>query len=399
MKETKGITLVTLVITIIVSLLLAGVAIASMGIDDGLLAKSKESVNEYKQKTEEEQENIEGLGEMIKEYTRAPLGTAVFNENKTYDGLKKGTYDNPIIPKGFYPVNENQAIWGETEGYKKGLVIEDADRNQYVWVPVDGINVSFERVDWKYPEGDSRAGASIVSGTYSSYNDPTLPNGMSTSITINQGFYIARYEAGVSGDMKEALKTANDGTEVTALTSDTTAKYGTGTYKPVSKSDAMVWSYIKYKDASGYGANLVAKSLYPEDSENYGAISTLIYGVQWDTVLDFIGAYNVGEEGYDIYATNSIGMGNYSGTNEGDLFSEIAYSGGSDLFRQKNIYDMAGNAYEWTNEVCGARGVNRGGCYSLSGTPAATRYNRKTNASASYIGFRVALYVKITEES
>jgi len=168
--------------------------------------------------------------------------------------------------------------------------------------------------------------------------------------------------------MKAALKNANNGIEVTELTSDTTDTYGTGRYLPVSKQGAMVWNYIKYDDGNGNGASKVASSLYPESSNDYGVVSTLIYGAQWDTALKFIGAYNVGEEGYATYATNSTGMGNYDETNGGDTFAsttEPTTTGAAMEFRQKNIYDMAGNVWEWTNERCYFTRVYRGGAYNI----------------------------------
>ncbi len=50
----KGITLVALVITIIVLLILAGVTIASLSGEDGLLTKSSKAVNQTSQSTEKE---------------------------------------------------------------------------------------------------------------------------------------------------------------------------------------------------------------------------------------------------------------------------------------------------------------------------------------------------------
>ena len=75
---------------------------------------------------------------------KAEINTIV-DENQTYDGRLKGTYYNPIIPKGFAPINENGADWGSADGYKKGLVITDEVNeegnsigNEFVWVPVEG---------------------------------------------------------------------------------------------------------------------------------------------------------------------------------------------------------------------------------------------------------------------
>ena len=144
--------------------------------------------------------------------------------------------------------------------------------------------------------------------------------------------------------------------------------------------------------------------MYPEEDVNYGAVSTLIYGAQWDTALRFIGAYNVGEDEYDTYATNSTGMGNYSGKNGADDIASTsapAECGARDGFRQKNIYDMAGNVREWTMEKYSAHRVARGGCYydSVSDYPASRRIDYFVFKANSYYGFRVGLYIKSSSES
>ena len=58
-KETKGITLVALIITVIILLILAGVTISLVIGKNGLIAKSKESVEKYNEKAKEEQWQLE----------------------------------------------------------------------------------------------------------------------------------------------------------------------------------------------------------------------------------------------------------------------------------------------------------------------------------------------------
>lgn len=57
-KNTKGITLIALVVTIIILLILAGVAINIAVGDNGLFIKSKQSVEKYKEKSAEEKLNL-----------------------------------------------------------------------------------------------------------------------------------------------------------------------------------------------------------------------------------------------------------------------------------------------------------------------------------------------------
>ena len=294
--------------------------------------------------------------------------------NLTIDGKTTGTYNNPLIPAGFYAVNENNAIWQSSDGYKNGLVITDeidedgnSTGNEFVWVPVDGEIVKFERYDWGKQTG----------GSYSDYSE-TVPTEINKSVTTNGGFYIGRYEAGKP-----------DG--VTIKTD--------GTVKPVSKQGVTAWNSIAWSEDNnnndinpGNGAVTVAGSMYPDGDSNYGAVSTLIYGTQWDTALKFIGAYNIGEAGYNIYATNSTGMGNYKGTNGADDITSTsvpAECGAREGFRQKNIYDMAGNVWEWTMEKYSTDCINRGGGFSSSsGSDRPASYRDYPYVDSHYSNFR-----------
>ena len=223
-----------------------------------------------------------------------------------------------------------------------------------------------------------------MSSKITSFNEltETLPTALTESVKNNGGFYIARFEAGISEDMPQE-----------ELSSDSSATYGTGTYKPVSKQEAIVWNYIQWGDRNddtnpGNGAVTVARSMYPENDTNYGAVSTLIYGAQWDTALKFIEAYDIGEAGFATYATNSDGMGNYHGVSGADIFSGVARCGAAEEFKQKNIYDMAGNVYERTMEKYGEFHIARGDDY-LYGTgaqfPAAFRANWSLNEHSDII--------------
>lgn len=72
-KEEKGITLVALVITIIILLILAGVALSLVIGKNGLIAKSKEGVDTYKEKAKEEQWQLEDLETGMEEIDSAEL--------------------------------------------------------------------------------------------------------------------------------------------------------------------------------------------------------------------------------------------------------------------------------------------------------------------------------------
>ena len=83
-----------------------------------------------------------------------PDENGYFTENSTINGRTESTAYNPLIPKGFKPIEDEttkQAIWGEgseaptREAVNSGLVIQNQDGNQYVWIPVDGVDVKLSR--------------------------------------------------------------------------------------------------------------------------------------------------------------------------------------------------------------------------------------------------------------
>jgi hypothetical protein len=262
----------------------------------------------------------------------------IATENTTFNG-QIAEYDNPIIPKGFKAI-EDGAVW--PTDWNNGLVIEDENGNQFVWVPVDGTNVTY--VKW------CTTGTSHASTT----NDSILSGAVdeSTQVTTYGGFYIARYEAGnQSGTL-------------------------------VSKKDAIVWTDINYTNSKTQ-----AQAMYNMAEVKSG----LVTGTQWDTVMRWI-SNNSGPS-----VTDSRAWGNHSDSidpaNVGNGSKRTA--GYSPNWKAKNIYDLARNTWEWTNEIYSSYRVNRGGYYNFSGSdyPAAYRNFFGSSFTNSFISFRVVLYV------
>ena len=73
MKNQNGITLIALVITIIVLIILAGVAIAMLSGDNGILKKATEAADTYDQKDLEEATKL-AIGEIMTESLGLPTG-------------------------------------------------------------------------------------------------------------------------------------------------------------------------------------------------------------------------------------------------------------------------------------------------------------------------------------
>ena len=99
-KTNKGITLIALVITIIVLLILAGVTIAMLTGNNGILKKVKEAKEKTKQAEQEETYALESVLNKINSSTPSTDG---YNESKQVN--------SPKITQGMIPVKWNGTNW------------------------------------------------------------------------------------------------------------------------------------------------------------------------------------------------------------------------------------------------------------------------------------------------
>ena len=163
------------------------------------------------------------------------------------------------------------------------------------------------------------------------------------------------------------------------------------------------------------GAVYLSNSLYTGKT-GYGVKSMLCTGAAWDSMLDFIkdSSHNV---------TSSSSWGNYKNSDtykvyRGSLYSNSTWSAadttnGSDVTKDteillttgankrnssKNIYDVAGNCYEWTTEANSTDSrVIRGGDYGFDGSSSPAKDRVSGNPTGSYDdrSFRPLLYVAL----
>jgi hypothetical protein len=305
--------------------------------------------------------------------------TIIPPSGETYSGTTTGfAYNNPIIPTGFTTVNTTDASWSSlSTDWDKGLVIQDASGNQFVWVPVDGTNVQYAK--W-----------CIIGKPYNdpSISDDTLPTGVTSEsyqITTYGGFYIARYESMFdynSGSIRAASKKSTNKTGSTNWSTTRTSTY-----------NGYLWNCINYTDARSYSEAM-------STAYGYTTVKTgLATGTQWDTVSKWIqnsGTLVTDSRAWGNYQ-DSISPANISG------YKNLQVSGYSECWKAKNIYDMAGNASEWINEKYDSYRVDRGGNNNStgSGAPVAHREYKSTdyvgyfsaNGYNNHIAFRVVLYI------
>ena len=326
-----------------------------------------------------------------------------------------------------------------------GLVIQDANENEYVWVVVPRTTAvyattglgktTFTDADYTSIENDLKEYTKTYRGS-TSYSDTwyaddknegwlseteykTLKNSMLKSVYENGGFYVGRYEAGIE-------TTGTNRTSNTDKNSD--GKYIMPSIAPVTKADAYPYTYVTRTQAQNLASNV-----------NSGTkTSSLMFGVQWDLVLAFM--HNKGNIADSTLTSNSTTIGNYcnstfqlSQTGQYAVCSNYSLSstwnqstkpttnfvdssrnkiaqssdgngilvttGTSETNKVMNIYDIAGNVWEWTLELTSYPGTNRpcarrgGGFYDTgSSLPAAYRSDGGTVGSVGIIGFRVSLF-------
>ena len=373
-NENKGITLIALVITIIVLLILAGVSIAMLTGENGVLTKATEAKDQTEIAQEKEeismsyaaakankvdkvseavtadelnaeldklnsQGEASGSGTLTVTYTNGHKYT-INQSTGAITGPSTGdagegettTPDGVTIPKGFYYVggtkDEGIVISDNQEDENKGTsheVAETLKGNQFVWVPVED-DEAFKRYEgYRYKDYKIELD-SALSSCYEPSNGYATEEeeyyAMRESVLEHNGFYVARYEAGTENGERQQ----GDGIED----------------EVVSKQGVNVYNWIDW--GQNDGAVKKSKEMYT-DKKKYEVTSTLIYGVQWDAIMLWIDhAYKTGTcDINNSFVANSRGKGNYSGT--------LKETGSDNNYSVKNIYDLAGNIEEWTMET------------------------------------------------
>ena len=222
---------------------------------------------------------------------------------------------------------------------------------------------------------------------------------MLKSVYTYGGFWIGRYEAGIEGSVTDTSK---------ARTTHSNVVIGTSP-KAISQKDAIPYNYVYCSEAQALAKEMTPNSKYT---------SSLMFGIQWDLVCKYLEVKG-GLTTANINS-NSNGWGNYSdvtrtitsdkakqSTDYGSTWKVITgtksasniilSTGASEETNKMNIYDFAGNEWEWTLEktFSGVPCAFRGGNYLLTGSnyPASYRDSNGMAYSSVVVGFRPTLYV------
>ena len=362
-------------------------------------------------------------------------------ENKINEGIVIYALSEEEIDQGVYDITKKD------EDYQYSL----ENRNQFVWVPVDRENfkTQFVRDRFEY-DIDARWGTSGLNDNWYSnilgtanekdgyfweveLDNENMPKSSQSNMNFMSGdtlkevkalyesvkeyggFYIGRYEAG--------------GTIVDEIT-----KFGRGKLSITMGKypyNGIEWAQLNNMNLDKGGVVQFSREIYPVTNIKYGAASTLTYGVQWDRTVAWM--KNIKGEEFDLL--DSTECGNYENTelskemfNENSKYISAIFNqenttqGYFDLETWKNtmdftaideeyivttgamkdanicnIYDMAGNMYEWTMEGDLTHGrVLRGGHFNSDGRYVSiiSRFDNYPTYVYACTGFRPSLYIK-----
>ncbi len=368
--------------------------------------------------------NISGYaadGRNGKEINDITFGKAVSIADPSIDGV--------IIPEGFYYVggrigtgiviSDNESDQNMYKG--RSNVGTDLEGNQYVWIevpqtnkvyPTAGLNItSFSSTEYTKIENDLHTYTSDYrkstpsTDTYysgcglsstSQYN--TLKQKMLKSVYQNGGFWIGRYETGLTN----RYRTYGEEWSVEHPITDT----------PVIQWNAYPYVWLRCSQAQTLASNMYSGN----------CTSSLLFGVQWDLTLKYMETKGIAQK---VLNEDSTEVGNYPNTvftvtngkyslDKGVNWSSSTYTkqkgegllhttGAVEQFKLLNIYDLAGNVWEWTLENSGYSSApcrSRGGDFvDLDGTdiPASARnlYGKEGDPTTNNyhgVGFRVTFY-------
>ena len=398
-KQSKGITLIALVITIIILLILAGISISQLT-GSGLFEKAKEAKNrteeaqelenqilsEYENQMESLGGNYGGTGGGQKPVTPAdptlPTNPATditeaqsdYMLTKTVNSAIEDANGNKItIPAGFKIKVDSTTNNATT--VDKGIVIVDSEGNEFVWIPVGTIYTNVEKTKTKTIELNRYTFGS--NGVATAQNDATISGGyqelatstygnttakdieeFKTSVTTNGGYYIGRYEA------RTVTARSAKTDPITTIT---------------EKGTDSVYNYVTQIQAAELSRNMY------DDTKPF--TSDLMNSYAWDTATLFLQKCGTNSK-YSLKTSVNTSLAT-TGTND-----TTKYTGTQDV--QCNVYDMASNMREWTTETSigsVAPYIACGGVCDDSEDCTSHRNTGSTLFSGYGVGFRPLLYL------
>ena len=302
----------------------------------------------------------------------------IVNEKKNVELLDENG-NKIVVPAGFKIVSDDTTNNAQT--VEKGIVVEDENENQYVWIPCtteeSETKLQYKRIEWEVEDDN---------GTRASKDELTLENATCSDDDIANGLTTERKNEIVEQVKKEKLSISKYG------------GYYIGRYEVGNEDNTVVIKAKQepYTDIVWYQAYELAKEI----GGGKGATTYLCSSYAWDTAINFI--QNTGTE---KYATTREGF------NENWLDKEVKDSSGKIIkianletklktgqtTAKSNIFDMGGNIFELTTEVnpnTDEKIIVRGGYCSADSCASGMRVDTSVNYNSDICGFRTTLFLK-----
>ena len=219
-RKEKGITLIALIITVIIMLILAGVAIGAIANGDGVFKKTKEASEMYEQSSQNENEKIQELMNEIDKYF-----------SKSMDK------ENPVITEAIA-----SETWGKTNSIKV-IATDSGSVEQNNGIIGYGINQS-----------------SAIEPTYTSCDATTNLNVTINDVTANGTYYIwVKDQAGNTANKEVIVDKVDDIAPTTATIASSDITTTTATLTATGEdAESGIGKYEFYVDGRLY--NIVTTS-------------------------------------------------------------------------------------------------------------------------------------------
>ena len=379
-----GITRIALVISIIVLLILAGVSIAMLTGQNGILTQAQNAKNKTEEAQADEESKLESYEQYIKGSTNGGTLITVTGNETTNTTVYDSLGNKIVVPAGFKVINPGDNV-------EDGIIIEDVSAkdditkgSQFVWIPTgtihrkdkEDVTINLDRYIFASNGEATAQGNNEISELINEENGEeylcqelaSSSYANTTAINIDDfltkaapnasgGFYIGRYEARDGVATSERTDSTNDENQV------------------VTKAENFIYNYVTQPQAATLSRNMYTSSNFTSD---------LINSYAWDTTLVFIQSCS-GDNRY----SQQLSL-NKNFEPKGTVGLETT----EDL--ECNIYDIASNCVEWSTETCESKPYPctlRGGVSGNSKFIASTRDAHYTSFSSKKHSFRPILYL------
>ena len=334
-RKERGITLIALVITIIVLLILAGVSIAMLTGDNGILTQAQNAKNRTKEAESNEASILGSYGDIINAATAVTGGewseeklvnTPALNENMNMELVRyneEGEWTKDETGSNYsYVEDNNKSEWANAK-----VTIDGVD-SYFVWIPRYAYKINYNEpgnisaggtIDVKFLKGTSNIAAD---GTVCKYADDSSLN-KETDYIIHPAFTSNVNLGGWRNELTGIWVGKYESSH-----SDATASEIGSSEKWKIQPNVKLARNIKIGDMYNYARE------YSEDLNSH-----MVKNSEWGAVA-YLTYSQYGRNGQDVSRNENSNML----TAGGDMASNINQSSTGNVY---GIYDLSGGAYEY----------------------------------------------------